>query len=232
MSTKPGSLPTWDTTLANVSAITAGHQTNGFLANAMPTSGELNTLFNFYYLWCQYLSDGNFQGTATFSSTLGVTGLITATGGITCAANTHVTVSGTGLYKHGTQTLVIPLIPNYQGGTTPNNTISLPAATSEVVWFILPVGKRVTAVRVCIIDSATGPTKLQCSTYTVTLPGMASTPQTVGAASAGTGAQQTISATGLTTVIAAGVIYGVYIARTTGSAVCSINNVEVDYDQP
>lgn len=37
----------------------------------------------------------------TMSSTLGVTGLITATAGVTAAANQHVTVSGTGEYKHG-----------------------------------------------------------------------------------------------------------------------------------
>lgn len=37
----------------------------------------------------------------TLSSTLGVTGLITATAGVTAAANQHVTVSGTGRFKHG-----------------------------------------------------------------------------------------------------------------------------------
>ena len=43
-------------------------------------------------------------GTAlTVGTTLGVTGLITATAGATCAANTDVTVSGTGRHKHGTQ---------------------------------------------------------------------------------------------------------------------------------
>lgn len=40
-------------------------------------------------------------GAATLSSTLGVTGLITATAGLTAAANQHVTVSGTGRFKHG-----------------------------------------------------------------------------------------------------------------------------------
>lgn len=38
---------------------------------------------------------------ATVGTTLGVTGLITATAGLTAGANTHVTVSGTGLFKHG-----------------------------------------------------------------------------------------------------------------------------------
>ena len=38
------------------------------------------------------------------TSTLSVTGLITATGGLTAAANQHITVSGTGEYKHGSKT--------------------------------------------------------------------------------------------------------------------------------
>lgn len=46
-------------------------------------------------------------GAATLSSTLGVSGLITATGGLTAAANTHVSVSGTGTFKHGDRILHI-----------------------------------------------------------------------------------------------------------------------------
>lgn len=40
-------------------------------------------------------------GAVTLSSTLSVTGLITATAGLTAGSNTHVTVSGTGRFKHG-----------------------------------------------------------------------------------------------------------------------------------
>jgi hypothetical protein len=47
-------------------------------------------------------------GAVTLSSTLGVTGLITATAGLTAAANQHVTVSGTGRFKHGTMTMIFP----------------------------------------------------------------------------------------------------------------------------
>lgn len=43
----------------------------------------------------------NFTGAVTMASTLGVTGLITATAGVTAAADQHITVSGTGEYKHG-----------------------------------------------------------------------------------------------------------------------------------
>ncbi len=47
-------------------------------------------------------------GAATLGSTLGVTGLITATAGVTAAANQHLTVSGTGIVKHGSRTIYVP----------------------------------------------------------------------------------------------------------------------------
>ena len=133
MSVKPSAaqLPTWDTNSTNASAITAAHKTDGYLANAVPTSGELNTLLLFHYLWIQYLSDGAFSGASSFDSslavtgalstastlgvtgaatvggTLGVTGAATLTGGATVGANQHVNVSGTGAFKHGIKTFGI-----------------------------------------------------------------------------------------------------------------------------
>ena len=64
----PAQLPTWDTSLANTIALTGTHQTNGFVTNEIPTSGEANTLFAFLYLWCKYLSDGDLTGNLTASS--------------------------------------------------------------------------------------------------------------------------------------------------------------------
>ena len=44
-------------------------------------------------------------------TTLGVTGLITASAGVTCAANQHVTLQGTGMFKHAGEVVnVSPLI--------------------------------------------------------------------------------------------------------------------------
>lgn len=56
MSTKPVTEPQWDTNLTNVSAVTAGHKTDGFALNEIPTSHELNTHLNFLYVWIHWLA--------------------------------------------------------------------------------------------------------------------------------------------------------------------------------
>lgn len=132
--------------------------------------------------------------------------------------------------KHGTKTEVIPLIGITQTAVAPTNTISLTNPNFVVIPFRIPVGSRITAIRVGCIDSATGPTKLQCALYDISLGG--ASPGTLSTASAGTGAQQTIQVTGLTSDVAAGHVYGVYVARSTGTATCTINNVEIDYHRP
>lgn len=48
------------------------------------------------------------SGNGTVGGTLTSTGLITATAGVTAAANQHVTVSGTGRFKHGSMERIIP----------------------------------------------------------------------------------------------------------------------------
>ena len=111
MSIKPtvGQLPVWDTGLVNTSAITAGHQTSGWPTNAIPTSSELNSLFAFLYLWAKYLSDGALSGVSSFDNTLAVTGVITATAGVTVGVNQNVAVSGSGFYKRGPKVRKIPV---------------------------------------------------------------------------------------------------------------------------
>lgn len=131
---------------------------------------------------------------------------------------------------HNTLTLVIPLIGPTMGAVAPTNALTLVNPNFLVVPFSLPVGKRITAVRVNCIDSATGPTKLQCGLYDMTNGGGAG-PGALGAASSGAGSQQVISKTGLTTTIAAGHTYGVYVARSTGTANCTVDGVEIDFDQ-
>lgn len=57
------------------------------------------------------------SSTLTVGSTLGVTGLITATAGLTAAVDQNITVSGTGEFKHGAMVKnVSPLIGNCLGG--------------------------------------------------------------------------------------------------------------------
>lgn len=132
---------------------------------------------------------------------------------------------------HNTLTLIIPLIGPTMGAVAPASSLVLANPNFLVVPFLLPVGKRVTAVRAQCIDSAVGPTKLQVALYDMTNGGGASAPGALSAASSGAGAQQTIAKTGLTTTILAGHTYGVYVARSTGTANCTVNGIEIDFDQ-
>jgi len=72
----------------------------------------------------------NFTGAVTMASTLGVTGLITATAGLTAAADQHVTVSGTGEYKHGSRSL----FQTPESSVVPTGTYSGGASSDLVSW--------------------------------------------------------------------------------------------------
>jgi hypothetical protein len=111
----------------------AGKMDVGWVPGETPPAETFNWIENLAYQWQQYLSDGAFSGASTFDNTLGVTGLLTASGGITVptgqavtlagtttlaiggnvttdvtlTANKNVTVSGTGGYKHPTRTIIL-----------------------------------------------------------------------------------------------------------------------------
>ena len=80
MSTKPATVATWDTSLANLVAPTAGHRLNGYAVNEVPTSGELNGQLNLIGAWAQYLSDAVLTGGASVAGSLTVTGGLVADG--------------------------------------------------------------------------------------------------------------------------------------------------------
>lgn len=73
----------------------------------------------------------NFTGAVTMASTLGVTGLITATAGVTAAANQSVTVSGTGDIKHGSRTIVVSAAAFSPGNNFSSATINYGASSNE-----------------------------------------------------------------------------------------------------
>lgn len=79
-------------------------------------------------------------GALTVGGTLGVTGLITATAGLTAAANQHVTLSGTGEVKHGDRVLVMSL-----GGKA--GTITLNGSVAQGFPISCRVGDRIKVVQ-------------------------------------------------------------------------------------
>jgi hypothetical protein len=153
------------------------------------------------------------------------------------AANNSFTVSGAGDYKHGTRTLQIPAAAlNPAGGVTITlNTGSVtfgittnPAAYAPIT---LADGCRVTAIRVYIQDNATGPSTLTATFYSVGTTGTV-TNIASSSASAGSGANQTLTIGSLTTTLAASTSYGIKIVETSGTgSTCTVYMAEVDYDR-
>lgn len=179
-------------------------------------------------------------GAATLSSTLGVTGLITATAGLTAAANQHVTVSGTGQFKHGSRTIVI----SGAAFTTPNpptdaiivdtadtGYIALDAATDRtlIAAIPLPAGKRITQMKWTLAHGADASTR----TYTIRHTTLSSQVSATDASNTDTtsgGAAFQITTGSLTITLAAGLAYFVSAALTHTAD--KIYGVELTYDEP
>lgn len=157
-----------------------------------------------------------------------------ATGGvqdITLAANSHVTVSGTGDFKHGTRTLQLPVFGNTNGASVWKVATIASSFTTWDVAIPLRNGDRILAVRLRMKDSVTGPTKLTIGLQSVVDGTVSATIATSGQ-SAGSGAAQTIAVSGLTTTIASGTNYQAHVNTATGTDNCSIYWIEIDYDRP
>lgn len=180
------------------------------------------------------LASSAVTGNETVGGTLGVTGLITATAGVTAAANQHVTVSGTGKFKHGTKTVPVIVQPNAATAPSITGVNMLGLATYYAITGI-PAGARLLKGRATVIDSATGPTKLtlsfafvDCSTPSSPSAGALGT----GSQSAGTGASQNIETAAVTQSTTSGQNWYLLVNTATGAASCKVIAAEVEYDQP
>lgn len=107
MATKPSAVGTWATLGGTRAVPTPPEIASGWADGQSPPAPIVNYLLGLAGDWSAYLSDGAFTGNHTFGGTVGVTGLITASGGLTAAANQHVTVSGSGRFKYGDEELNI-----------------------------------------------------------------------------------------------------------------------------
>lgn len=146
-----------------------------------------------------------------------------------------LTVDSTGAMAIGAQrTLSVSTYAFWSASTvgrTPSGITSNPIPTNTGFDVTLAVGQRIRAIRIFIQDSVTGPT-----TYNFTLDSLTSTGThtTIGTSntSAGSGANQTLTLSGLTTVIAASTSYSVSIVNVAGAGSSKVYGAEIDYDQP
>lgn len=89
---RPTTVPQWDSTQVNTIALVASHTTQGFSASEIPSSKELNQLFNLYYQWLNWINgntldqDWTFTGNVSVGGTLGVTGAVTGSSTVTGTA--------------------------------------------------------------------------------------------------------------------------------------------------
>lgn len=163
-------------------------------------------------------------------------GLVDALGNLTLDEDASVTVSGDGQYRHPKRTITIPLLPITDANVAPDEKTTLTAGNFKHIPIPpLPTGKRLLGARAVVTDSAAGPTTVNLSFRRHDNAGGGTT-FAAGAASAGTGASQSIATvspigTGFE-YVEAGYVYGVQVAYSSGAANVTIRGVEVDYDEP
>jgi hypothetical protein len=174
---------------------------------------------------------------ATFSGTLTSTGLVTATAGVTCGASQHVTVSGAGIFKHGTKTLSLAaaafVARDVQFSVAPVGSAAWSTALQADIYasITLPVGARILAIRAFIKDSLGSPTKIQASLVSLTNAGTSTTIAS-SSVSAGNQTNQTLTVSPSATTIASSTGYSIRLSITTGADTVTAYGAEVDYDQP
>ncbi len=198
-------------------------------------------------------------GAATVAGTLGVTGAVTV-GGLTAAVNQHVTVSGSGTFKHGDTTLQLPAsagIPvNASSGLSGHPATGstgwkyvrsfgvmaqfwdTPAAATQDVLFpiTLRVNDRIKSIAAKIQDTTGGANTISMYLHkSVATASFTSGSAQIGATqtSLGNGTIQTLTLSGLTQTINSFEMYNVMLrANGTTFTTHHILGVQVTYDRP
>lgn len=111
---KPATLPRWATDLTNNDAPSAGQMNTGWTPGQMGVSDYDNYIKYWTYKWVEWLNNGIVAGGSNQLVQILTTGELSSSNtllaafianALTAAANGHVTVSGTGDYKHGEKTI-------------------------------------------------------------------------------------------------------------------------------
>jgi hypothetical protein len=260
VSTKPVTVPRWANVSGSLITPSSGKLDVGFVTAERPPAQYLNWLLKWNGDWAQYLSDAAFQGASTFNSTLGVTGLITATGGMTAAAlitanagmtagaNQHVTVSGTGRFKHGSKTISVSVLNMISGGTGTvdpityiNNSTTFEAkvvAAANPLSLMIPIdglenGQRIVNVRIYLKD-VNAQAVVTCGLYGGNRANATALTGST-AASANNGTTQTITLSGVNHTVGTTSVGPTYVRMTTAINVTgtySFYACEIDVDFP
>lgn len=157
---KPGTRYEWDTNGTNVSAPTAGHQSDGYATDEVPASDEWNGLFANWSAWLDYLESGAFEGDHTIDGKIAASGNISTDadldvdGSVTVGGDIDVTgdISYTD-ESHGTKTLFMSMAGASVVNTAPDGSFNQSLTSTSSPWSAskaipLPAGTRITAIDV------------------------------------------------------------------------------------
>lgn len=217
-----------DKIVSDLSPSTGSAKIGGAASGTDITADTLaNQISNLAVNWLKMSRANTIAAAQTFTS------LITANGGVTAGVNQNVVVSGTGKHKHGARIYSIGFASFVQSAAaTPSYSrttglVFAANAANPIASITLPIGARILGAR-ALIGDASG------STMTLNIDDIFNGGTNLiasSSASAGTGTIQTLSITGLTTVVTTMHGYSLRIS-TTGTGAVQIVHAEVDYDEP
>lgn len=172
-------------------------------------------------------------------------GVVTASNAsLTMDSNADITISGTGLYKHGVRTIAVPVV---QQGTSPfsftaaianaSPSVNLNVAANSGLLFLIsgiPTGKRIVNLRAKLIDEAAVTFSLRLAVKTMSaLVAPAWANQGGATTSAGSATVQLLTVSSINYTIAAFTEIAVELVSVAGGTTASkVYEIEVDYDQP
>lgn len=259
MSAKPATLPRWADVGGAIVTPAAGKLNVGYVPGERPPAQYKNWLQYWNYKWIEYLNDGALQGAHTFNSTVGISGLltsaaitasglVTANAGVTAGANQHVTVSGTGRYKHGTLTKLyspqgLLLAQSGSGVVTYNDSgaadyQTIITCTAQPLGHAMRLdgfvnGQRIINLRAYLKD-VSGQPAVTVAMRIGDRAGSSAVHATTGT-SAASGATQTITLASLNHIVGTSLVGPIFMRLSTGSnatGAYELYAVEVDYDWP
>ena len=244
MASKPASLPRWANVGGSIVVPISAKLDVGFVADEEPPAQYLNFLHNLVFQWLDYLNDGDLEGAHTIDNTLGVTGLITATAGLTAAVNQDVTVSGSGEFKHGE---LVSSLPPAAGILAVGSSWQMlkndgavaaqwlvPSGANDAVLFpiVLKHGDRIKSIDVFVRDTAAA-NAISCDLWKSTPTTGANAKAGSTDTSAGDGTRQTLNIGSLTETLATDTIYQLIVRADTATGTThAIYGIEVTYDRP
>lgn len=149
MSAKPPKVPLWGTDGYNSVEPSADKKALGWVRGEKPSSSTFQWLQRLTGDWLQYLSDGALDGAVS------VSGLLTASDGLTLGSGKHLTLVGTGQLVHGDRIRAIsPLAFSTDAtwvasfGPAALGTVESTAAGRIAIPIPLTVGERIKSVTI------------------------------------------------------------------------------------